>query len=103
MNTSRRIFLTTSAGLASAMVLSRHAMAETAHVDESSPVAKQLGYKHDASLVDKTAHPKYAAGEECRNCQLFQGKAGDAWGPCPIFGGKEVSATGWCSAYTKKA
>ncbi|HUH40436.1 MAG TPA: high-potential iron-sulfur protein, partial [Castellaniella sp.] len=36
------------------------------------------------------------------NCQLFQGKAGEDWGPCPIFGGKQVSAKGWCSAYTKK-
>jgi hypothetical protein len=62
-----------------------------------------LGYKHDASQVDKAKFSKYAAGEHCGNCQLFQGKAGEDWGPCPIFGGKLVSVKGWCSAYTKKA
>lgn len=77
--------------------------AATPHVDEQDPTAKSLGYRHDATKVDKTKFAKYKAGEACANCQLYQGKAGEAWGPCPIFSGKEVSAKGWCSAYVKKA
>lgn len=77
--------------------------AQGAHVDENDPTAKSLGYKNDATKADKAKFPKYAAGQECVNCQLFQGKPGDEWGPCPIFGGKLVHAKGWCSAYVKKA
>ena len=77
--------------------------AQGAQLDENDPTAQSLGYKHDASKVDKAKYPKYAAGQNCASCQLFQGKPGDAWGPCPIFGGKNVNAKGWCSAYVKKA
>ena len=40
---------------------------------------------------------------KCSNCQVYQGKAGDAAGGCPIFAGKSVTANGWCSAWVKKA
>lgn len=103
MKSSRRTFLVTGIGLASSLALTGQALAQAAKVDEKDPTAVALGYKHDATLVDKTKQAKYAAGEHCGNCQLFQGKAGEAWGPCPIFGGKLVSEKGWCSAYTKKA
>jgi len=103
MKTSRRTFLIASAGLASSVALGGRALAEPAKVEESDPVAVGLGYRHDAALVDKSAQPKYAAGEHCGNCQLFQGQAGDQWGPCAIFAGKLVAGAGWCSAYTKKA
>lgn len=102
MKTSRRTFLISSAGLVSSLALSRQALAAD-QVDENSPLAKQLGYKHDATQVDAAAQPKFKAGEHCATCQLYQGKAGDAWGPCPIFSGKDVNAKGWCSAYTPKA
>ncbi|MCZ8074640.1 MAG: high-potential iron-sulfur protein [Paucibacter sp.] len=72
-------------------------------VEEKDPVAASLGYVVDASKVDKTKFPKYAAGQACSNCAVYQGKAGAAAGPCPIFSGKQVSAKGWCSAYAKKA
>lgn len=104
MKSSRRTFLVSGIGLASSLALSRQTFAaDAAKVEESDPLAVSLGYKHDATLVDKAKQTKYVAGEDCSNCQLFQGKAGDAWGPCPIFGGKQVNAKGWCSAYTKKA
>lgn len=103
MKSSRRTFLASSIGLASSLALSRHTFADAAKVEESDPLAVSLGYKHDATLVDKAKQAKYMAGEDCANCQLFQGKPGDAWGPCPIFGGKQVDAKGWCSAYVKKA
>lgn len=71
-------------------------------LDEKDPTAAALGYKADATQVDKAKFPKYAAGQNCAGCQLYQGKPGTASGPCSIFAGKAVSAKGWCSAYTKK-
>ena len=72
-------------------------------VDEKDATAGSLGYKADASKVDKTKFPKFAAGQNCGSCALFQGKAGDAAGGCPLFAGKQVAGAGWCSAYSKKA
>ncbi|WP_405023533.1 high-potential iron-sulfur protein [Limnohabitans sp.] len=77
--------------------------AQAAMVDEKDPQATGLGYKADATKVDKAKQPKYAAGQQCSNCALFQGKAGDAAGGCPLFAGKQVSAKAWCTAYAKKA
>jgi len=65
--------------------------------------AKALGYVADATMADKAKFPKFAAGQQCGNCALYQGKAGAASGPCPLFAGKQVAAKGWCSAYVKKA
>jgi hypothetical protein len=91
-------------GAASAFALaSRQALADAPKVTESDPTAQALGYKMDATKVDKAKYAKYAAGEECSNCQFFQGKPTDAFAPCPMFGGKQVAGKGWCSAYTKKA
>jgi len=103
MKTSRRSFLITSIGVASSLALSREAFADAPKVSESDPTAQALGYKTDATKVDKAKFAKYTAGEACGNCQFFQGKPTDAFAPCPMFGGKEVSSKGWCSAYSKKA
>jgi len=103
MKTSRRSFLITSIGVASSLALSREAFADAPKVTESDPTAQALGYKTDASQVDKAKFAKYAAGQDCGNCQFFQGKPTDAFAPCPMFGGKQVSSKGWCSAYSKKA
>ncbi|MBC8750103.1 MULTISPECIES: high-potential iron-sulfur protein [Paraburkholderia] len=70
---------------------------------ENDPTAQALGYKMDASKVDKTKSPRYQAGQTCANCQLYQGKPGSTNGPCPTYGGKLVDAKGWCNAYVKKA
>lgn len=70
---------------------------------ETDPQAVALGYKSDATKADKVKFPKYAAGEHCANCALFQGKAADTAGGCPLFAGKQVAAKGWCSAWAKKA
>ena len=72
-------------------------------LDENDPTAQSLGYKHDATKVDKARFKQYAAGQTCANCQLFQGKPADAWAPCQIFAGKQVNGKGWCSAWVKKA
>lgn len=84
-------------------LLSASAFAAPPMVDEKDPAASGLGYKGDAAGVDKAKFPKFAAGQNCGSCALFQGKAGDAAGGCPLFAGKQVSAKGWCSAYAKKA
>ena len=47
--------------------------------------------------------PKYAVGQNCAGCALYQGKAGDKAGGCPLFAGKQVAGAGWCSAWAKKA
>ena len=101
--TSRRSFIQIIP-LAGALALaSRHAFADAPKVDEKDPQAVALGYVADATRADKAKFPKYAAGQACAGCQLYQGKAGDASGPCALFAGKQVAAKGWCSAYAKKA
>jgi hypothetical protein len=101
MKTSRRHFLTLSVGVSSALMLSRLAFADTANaLSEADPKAQAVGYKEEASKVDKAKFPGYAAGQTCANCSLFQGKTTDAYGGCTLFGDKQVAARGWCSSYS---
>jgi High potential iron-sulfur protein len=100
MTTTRRVFLmTVSAGTAA---LSLGARAQAA-LTETDAQAVALGYVADATRTDTKKYPKYAAGQACSSCALYQGKAGDALGACPLFAGKQVAAKGWCSAWAKKA
>jgi hypothetical protein len=99
---NRRVFLVQS-GIAGSALLAPAVFAQAGMVSDTDPMAAGLGYHGDASKTDKTKFPKYAAGQQCGNCALFQGKAGDKAGACPLFAGKQVSAAGWCSAYNKKA
>ena len=73
-----------------------------AKLDEKDPQAVALGYVADATKTDTKKFPKYAAGQVCTNCALYQGKASDALGGCPLFAGKQVAGKGWCSAWAKK-
>ncbi len=102
--TSRRTFIQILP-LAGALALGTKAAlaADAAKVDPKDPQAQALGYVVDATEADKAKYPKYAAGQSCGSCQLYQGKPGDAAGPCAIFAGKQVSPKSWCSAYTKRA
>jgi len=101
--TNRRQFIVQLSLGSAAAILAGRAVADSPMVSETDPQAAGLGYKADASKADKAKYPKYAAGQSCGNCALYQGKAGDKAGPCPLFAGKQVSAAGWCSAYNKKA
>ncbi len=96
----RRVFLMTLA--ASGAALATAAQAQSL-VDEKDAQAVALGYVADAKRADAKKFPKYAAGQNCGTCALYQGKAGDKAGPCPLFAGKQVAATGWCSAWAKKS
>lgn len=101
LTSNRRVFIMqTIVGCAAAgSALQANAQALVA---ESDAQATALGYKADATKVDKTKQPKYAAGQMCGNCALFQGAAGAAAGACPLFAGKQVATKGWCSAWAKK-
>jgi hypothetical protein len=78
-------------------------VAHAADVDPAEPQAVALGYVVDAAKADKAKYPQYKPGQDCANCQQYQGKAGEAKGGCTLFGGKNVAAKGWCSAWVKKA
>lgn len=98
---ARRTFMMTLAkgGVLTGVALT--ASAQTA-VSETDPQASALGYKADASKVDKAKQAKYAASQLCANCALYQGAAGSAAGGCALFPGKQVAAKGWCNAWAKK-
>jgi hypothetical protein len=100
MTMQRRVFLMTLA--ASGTVLGTAVQAQ-AMVDEKDPAAAGLGYVADAKKADAKKFPKYAAGQNCTNCALYQGKATDKAAACPLFAGKQVAGPGWCSAWAKKA
>ena len=71
-------------------------------LDEKDPQAVALGYFSDATKTDKVKYAKYADGQKCANCALYQGGTA-AQGGCPLFPGKQVEAKAWCSAWAKKA
>lgn len=96
----RRTFVMSLVATGAAITTSR-AFAQAA-VSEKDPQAVALGYVSDATKADTKKYPKYAAGQACGTCALYQGKPGDAAGNCPLFAGRQVAAKGWCSAWAKK-
>ena len=102
MKNTRRQFILLSAAGACTLALNGKVQAQ-AMVAETDPQAAALGYKANATTVDKVKYPKYAAGQVCANCALFQGKADVSAGGCSLFAGKQVASKGWCSAHAKKA
>ena len=96
----RRVFLMTLAASGAALATGARAQAL---LDEKDGQAAALGYVAEAKRVDVKKYPKFAAGQNCANCALYQGKPADKAGGCPLFAGKQVAGTGWCSAWAKKA
>ncbi|MDN7603597.1 high-potential iron-sulfur protein [Burkholderia gladioli] len=103
MKTSRRSFLITSVGAVSALALSSREAFAAPMLAETDPTAAALGYKADATKVDKSKFPKYAAGQDCAACSMYQGKKRSTSAACVAFPGKDVAAKGWCSAFSKMA
>ena len=102
--TTRRAFIQILPLAGAAALCANAALAAGAPaLDPKDAQAVALGYVADATKADKAKYPKYAAGQACGGCQLYQGKATDATAPCALFGGKQVGAKAWCSAYVKKA
>lgn len=96
----RRVFLMTLATSSAAVGTLAHAQAL---LDEHAPQVAALGYVADARRVDTKKHPKYAPGQLCTNCAIYQGKPTDKAAGCPLFAGKQVAGAGWCSAWARKA
>jgi phage I-like protein len=108
MNSNRRSFVIHSTLGASALICAGAVRAQAAAtapamVQATDAQAQALGYVADATKVDKAKFARYAAGQNCTNCAVYQGKPADAAGPCPLFPGKQVAGKGWCSAWAKKA
>ena len=105
--TTRRIFIirsaTSCAGAALGALGVNQVFAQVPAVKESDTQAASLAYKIDGTKVDKAKYPKFAAGQNCKNCALYQAKPEDKMGACPLFAGKQVHASAWCSAWVKKA
>lgn len=99
MPNHRRVFLVSCAAGAAALTTSARAQAV---LDEKDPQAIALGYVADAKKVDPKKYPKYAAGQLCSNCSLYQAKPTDPVGGCALFGTNKVAGKGWCSAWVKK-
>ena len=102
MKSSRREFIARSVvGLVSTTLLplGAHAAEELSETDQS---AVTLGYRADASKVDKVKFPRYSAGQECANCQFYQGSPSTKAAACLLFSGKTVAGAGWCNGYAKK-
>jgi hypothetical protein len=103
MSLSRRAFIENGAILIATAGVSSVAWSDSPQMlSESDPTAVALGYKANASTVDRAKFPQYTAGQSCSNCALYQAAAGASSGPCPLFVGKAVSANGWCASYVKK-
>ena len=68
---------------------------EMPQLSEDDPVARGLGYVHDASTAPAD---KRKDGTYCKNCNLIQAQEGE-WRPCSIIHGKAVNETGWCVAW----
>ncbi|MFW8565362.1 high-potential iron-sulfur protein [Orrella sp. 11846] len=100
MSTNRRQFMKVSAISVAALAGSKVAYAQPM-VAETDPQAIALGYKTDATTVDKAKFPKYQAGQDCATCQLYTAKS-DKDGTCTIFPGKMVASTGWCNLWVKR-
>jgi len=103
-NPSRRAFVVSVVAGGSTLAASRvSAQAAAPVLSEADPQATALGYKADATKVDKAKYPQHVATQMCSGCNFFQGKSTDAAAPCQLFAGKQVSSKGWCSAWAKKA
>lgn len=105
MKSNRRIFVIHSVISTGVLATTGLAQAQAAAplVQDNEPQAIALGYKSDATKVDKVKYPQYTAGQNCANCALYLGKATDPTAGCPLFAGKQVAAKAWCSAWAKKA
>jgi hypothetical protein len=102
-DSSRRRFFATAGGAIGAVVIAgalpRIARAEDLpHLTLDDPAAKALNYTED----NTKAPAPHQAGQECANCNFYQGAA-TGYGPCQLFAGKSVAAKGWCAGYAKKA
>jgi hypothetical protein len=104
-NPDRRRFLAYAAAAAIPLVLKplpagAATPAQLPKLTLDNAQAKALGYTDNAAT---TKHAMHKPGSTCSNCALYQGAAGQAYGPCTLFPQNSVAAKGWCSGWAKKA
>jgi hypothetical protein len=101
---SRRKFVLRLLPAAALTAAARPAVAQqAARLQETDAAAVALGYRHDATRVDKAKFPTFAPGRICGNCNLFAARGGEEWAPCAAVGNRLVNTKGWCAAWVKKA
>jgi hypothetical protein len=104
MTSRRKFVLAVLPAAALAAAAARPASAQQpARLQETDAAAVALGYRHDATKVDKAKFPTYASGRVCANCNLYAAKGNEDWAPCAAVGNRLVNAKGWCAAWVKKA
>jgi hypothetical protein len=106
-NSRRRFVKLTAFGVAAAplgnLLLQGSARAEMPKLEESDPMAVNLGYVHDASKADPANRAGEAGAKQfCNNCTLYKADADAEWGECAIFPGKLVNGNGWCKSWVAK-
>lgn len=103
MMQTRRTFIM-SLGMGTTAVLAAQSMADErptlplTKLKEDERTARIMGYKEDATKVNVKKHPKYKPGQQCENCFLYNGKAGDKQGRCTAMY-RIVVPTGWCKVH----
>ena len=100
---NRRSFLKLTGGVVAAVALlgslPRRAWAALPHLTQSNNVtAKAMHYVED----NTNAAAPHKTGQECSNCSLYHGRAGEAYGPCDLYPGFVVNSKGWCAGYQAK-
>jgi len=112
---SRREYLKTGAYAVAAFLATHLFRGESAHarrvlgpkLSESDPVARSLGYVHEATQADSKRFRKRrrpdAAQQFCGSCRFYNQSELEGWGPCPMLQGKLVKETGWCKVWRAKA
>lgn len=97
---NRRVFMMRvvagSAMLAAAQTSRAQAPEKLAETD---PYAKSMGFKHNTAAVDQARYPRHDQAQHCSKCQLWDGKAGDAFAACSFFGDRHTPANGWCKNF----
>jgi hypothetical protein len=99
---SRRQFLQIAPVLGVCALGVEVAVAQDATLKDSDPEAAAIEYRTDAAQVDPSKYPKYMAGQNCSNCNIFYADSGASTGACGIVFSKLVAASGWCTSYEKK-
>ncbi|WP_374352091.1 high-potential iron-sulfur protein [Chitinimonas sp.] len=83
-----------------ALAASRASAAEpSGEIAENDPDAVRIGYRRDASQIDKRTTPGYADGQTCMSCMLFNRKSGTSLGACEAINHRLVTEGGWCKVY----
>ena len=96
----RRVFICRAAAMAAGAAWGRSAMADWPMLAENEASAVALGYRADASQVDRKQYPGYAPGDCCSGCTIYETQVGESSGLCPAFPNRRVAAGGWCRAFS---